>query len=179
MTKTTLIKPKKLKEKEMKKLEILGPLLSLVLGIILFTDSSKAVIFVFYGIGALIILFGLYHLVSYYRLKKELKIEDNRKLMMGCSALFIGIVTILLAGAIETFLRFILGFIFIVHGIQKIILSLNQRNYVILTEGILFVGIGLYTILAENIVFQILGVLLIVSSVIDFVNLVKIQKNKA
>lgn len=179
MAKTTLIKPKKVKEKEAKKLEILGPLLMLIVGIILFTNSSKAVIFVFYCIGILIILFGTYHLISYYRLKKEVKIEDNQKLVLGSSSIFIGIVTILLASAIETFLRFILGAILIINGIQKTILSLNQRNYIVLTEGILFIGIGLYTILAENIVFQIVGVLLIVSSVIDFVNFVKMQKNKA
>ena len=179
MAKTTLIKPKKGRENNAKKLEILGPLLMLIVGIILFTNSSKAVIFIFYCIGALVILFGCYHLVSYYRLKKELKIEDNRKLVLGSSSIFIGIVIILLAGAIETFLRFILGFILIINGIQKTILSLNQRNYIVLTEGILFVGIGLYTILAENILFQIVGVLLIVSSVIDFVNFIKKQKNKA
>ncbi len=65
MGKTTLIKPKKIREKEIKKLEIFGPLLMLVVGIILVTNSSQAVIFVFYCIGALAILFGIFHLVSY------------------------------------------------------------------------------------------------------------------
>ncbi len=176
MGKTTLIKPKKIREKEIKKLEIFGPLLMLVVGIILVTNSSQAVIFVFYCIGALAILFGIFHLVSYYQLKKELKVEDNQKLVLGTSSIFIGIVTILLAGAIEAFLRFILGFLLLVHGIKKIIVSLNQKNYILLLEGILFVGIGLYTVLAENIIFQIVGVLLIVSSVIDFIAFIKKRK---
>lgn len=179
MVKTTLIKPKKVREKEVKKLEILGPLLMLLIGIILFTNSSKAVIFIFYSVGVLAILFGIFRLVSYYRLKKELKVEDNAKMVMGSSSIFIGIVIILLAGAIEAFLRFILGFVLLVNGIRKTIFSLNQRNYVVLLEGILFVGIGLYTILAENIVFQIVGVLLIVSSIIDFIEFLKEQKKKA
>lgn len=179
MVKTTLIKPKKVKEKEAKKLEVLGPLLMLIVGIILLTNSSKAVIFVFYCIGVLAILFGVFHLVSYYRTKKELKVDDNAKLVMGSSSVFVGIVIILLAGAIETFLRFILGFVLLFHGVRKTIFSLTQKNYVVLLEGIFLVGIGLYTILAENIVFQVIGVLLIVSSIIDFIEFIKVQKNKA
>ena len=176
-TKTTLIKPKKVKEKEKQKLEWLAPLLLLVLGIILFTDSSRRVIIVFYVIGALILFFGIFRLISYYRLKKELKIEDNQKLVIGTSTIFVGILVILLSGAIEVFLRFILGFLLIINGLKKVIVSLNYKNYIVLLEGILFIGIGLYTILAQNIVFQIIGVLLIASSIIDFTTYI-IEKRK-
>ena len=177
--KATLIKPKKKKEKQMKDREYLGPLLMLLLGIILFTNSSKAIIYVFYAIGACIFLFGVYHLLSYYRLKKKLTLEDNQKMVLGTSSIFIGILIILLASAIETFLRFILGFILLLNGLKKIWFSFYQRNYIVLLEGIIFIGIGLYTILAENIVLQIIGILLIISSVIDFFSYLLIKKNKA
>ena len=73
-TKATLIKPKKKNENKNKKesMKILGPILMLVLGIILLTNSSKAVILVFYVIGAIFILVGIWNLVSYYKMKKEL-----------------------------------------------------------------------------------------------------------
>ena len=41
--------------------------------------------------------------------KKELNMEDNSKLVLGTSAVFVGIVIVILSGAIETFLRFIIG----------------------------------------------------------------------
>lgn len=176
--KTTLIKPKKVKENEKNELKILTPIIMLILGIILLTDSSKAVIIIFYIIGAIFLLIGIYNLISYYKLKKELNIEDNNKLILSTSTLFIGIVILLLSGAIETFLRFIIGFVLIYSGIRNTVVALHGKNYFILIVGIGLIGIGLYTILAQNIVLQIIGALLIIASIIDFVNLLN-PKNKS
>ncbi len=176
--KTTLIKPKRIKEKENQNLKILGPIIMLIIGIILLTNSSKAVIIVCYSIGAVIIAFGAFQLLSYYRLKQELNVEDNKKMVVGTSTIFIGIIVILLSGAIETFLRFIIGFALVFNGVKKTMIAINERNSILLIEGIIFVAMGLYTILAENIVFQIIGVLLILSSIIDLVTYFK-EKNKA
>lgn len=178
--KTTLIKPKKTKknkkDEENKNLKILGPILLLILGIILLTNSSKAVIIVFYCIGAIFILVGLYNLLLYYKTKKELNIEDNNKLVLGSTTLFIGIMVLLLSGAIETFLRFIIGIILIYNGLKNVIISLRNRNYITLIIGIVLIGMGLYTILAENIIFQIIGALLIISSIVEFIGLLSTKK---
>lgn len=174
--KTTLIKPKKKKEKENQNLKFLNPFFLLILGIILLTNSSKAVIIVFYFIGAIFILIGAYNLLSYYHMKKELNIEDNNKFVLGTSAIFIGILILILSGAIETFLRFIIGIILIYHGLRNAIPALNTKSYVSLIIGIVLIGMGLYTIIAENIIFQIIGALFIIASVADFINL--LQKNK-
>lgn len=176
--KTTLIKPKKKKEKETDNLKILGPILMLILGIILLTNSSKAVIIVFYSIGAVFILTGIFNLIRYYQLKKEMNIEDNSKLVLGTSMIFIGVLILILSGAIETFLRFIIGIILIYNGLKNAILSLNTKNYVTLIIGISLISMGLYTILAENIIFQIVGVLLIISSVVDFIGLLSTRSTK-
>ncbi len=167
--KATLIKPKK--EGERNNSKLLSAILTLVLGIILFTDSSKAVIIVFYCIGVVFLLVGIFHFISYYKTKKELHIEDNNKLILATSALFIGIVILILSSAIEKFLRFILGIILIFNGLRNIVVSLQIKNYVPILIGIVFVGMGLYTILAENIVLQIVGALFILSSIVDFVSM--------
>ncbi len=178
--KTTLIKPKKgkenKKETDAKNLKILGPILLLVLGIILLTNSSKAVIIVFYCIGAIFILVGIYNLLAYYKIKKKLKLEDNNKMVLGATTLFIGIMVLLLSGAIETFLRFIIGVVLIYNGLKNVMISLRSKNYFTLIIGIVFIGMGLYTILAENIIFQIIGVLLIISSIVDFIGLLSQKK---
>lgn len=172
--KTTLIKPKK--EKENKSLNIIGPIIMMLIGIILFTDSSKAVIIVCYCIGAVIMAFGIYELFSYYRLKQELNIEDSKKLMLGVCTIFIGVLVIILSGAIETFLRFILGIALMGNGLKKAVYALSIHNNVTLLEGIIFIGIGLYTILAENIVFQMVGILLIIASIVDIITCIREKK---
>lgn len=174
--KTTLIKPKKKKDKTLDYSKILGPILLLILGIILLTNSSKVVIIVFYIIGAIFVLVGAYNLISYYKMKKELNIEDNSKLVLGTSAVFVGIVIIILSGAIETFLRFIIGILLLYHGLRNTITALQTKNYVTLLIGIVLIGMGLYTILAENILFQIVGALLIIASVVDFIGLLSTKK---
>lgn len=168
--KVTLIKPKNESSQE-KNTKLLGAILSLILGIILLTNSTKAVIIVFYIIGGVFLLIGLYYLIRYFRMKKEMHIEDSSLFVLGTSALFIGIVILILSGALETFLRFIIGIILIFNGIRNFILSMHMRNYVTLGIAILLIGMGLYTILAENIVLQIVGALFIVSSITDFVSL--------
>ncbi len=176
--KTTLIKPKKIKDKEPQKTALIFSLISLVVGIILLTSSTKAVIVVCYMIGGIVTLFGIYHLFRYYKLKQELKIEDNQKLIFGVTFLFIGLVIVILSSALEACLRFIIGFSLIVNGIKKALIAINNRDSLILILGLLFIAMGLYTILAENIVFQIVGVLLIVSSIIDILNTFISKKNK-
>ncbi len=176
--KTTLIKPQKTKERGSQKTTLIFPLISLILGIILLTSSTKAVIIVCYLIGGIVVLFGLYHLFRYYKLKQELKIEDNQKLILGVAFLAIGLVIIILSSVLETCLRFIIGFSLIVNGIKKAIIAINNRDSLILILGLMFIAMGLYTILAENIIFQIVGILLILSSIIDILNLFITKKNK-
>ncbi len=175
--KTTLIKPKKKREKEYDKKKNLSPILMLILGIILLTNSSKAVIIVFYCIGAIFLIVGFYNLIAYYKIKKELSIEDNNKLVLGISTIFIGTIILLLSGAIETFLRFIIGILLLLSGLRNLSHGLSLKNYFTLGIGLVLIGMGLYTILAENIIFQIIGILLIIASVVDFINILA-KKNK-
>ena len=173
--KITLIKPKKKEEKNYK---LLGSIILLIVGIILLTNSNQAVICVCYCIGALIGIFGIYHFIQYYKMKKEFNVENNFNLISGVVSIFIGIILIILASAIEAFLRFIIGIILIINGIKKIKDSIDFQSYITLTIGIVEVAIGLYTILAENIIIAIVGFLLIVSSMIDIIKSLKDQKNK-
>lgn len=169
--KTTLIKPQKIKEKENERLKMLTPLILLIIGIILFTNSDKLIILICYVIGFAVLIFGIYNLIKYYRLKKELNFDDNTSLVIGGSISFLGILIILLASAIEIGIRYIIGFGLIYNGYKKLTISFSNKNYITLTEGIILILLGLYSILAKNIVFTIIGLLLIISSIIDLINL--------
>ena len=171
--KITLIKPKKVKEKKLLNAEIIKIVLSLLIGIILLTNSSNAVIFVCYCLGSILLTFGIFQLLSYYRLKKELNVENNSKMILGTITIFSGLLIIILSSTLETFLRFIIGLVLIYNGLKKVIISLNNNNSFNLAIGISFIAMGLYTIFAENIIFQIVGILLIISAILDIITYLK------
>ena len=175
--KATLIKPQKPKDKNNdNNMKILGPIIMLILGIILLTNSSKAVIIVCYVIGIVFLVIGIYNLLLFYKAKKEYNYEDNNKLVFGSSTMFIGIIILLLSSAIETFLRYIIGIILIYNGVRNFVVSLKEKNYITLIIGVILIGMGLYTIFAQNILLEIIGALFIISSVIDFISLLRPKK---
>ena len=165
--KTSLIKPKRIREKETKNYELILSIVMLMIGIILFTNSNKAIVIICYIIGVITTLFGSFNLLNYYRMKNELNIENNFNLITGVLSVFIGIIIIILASAIENFLRFIIGLILLLNGLKRIKLSIDYRLYFELVLSIILIALGLYTILAENIIFNIIGLLLIISSTFD------------
>lgn len=169
--KVELIKPNKNKKKD--SINFINPLILLILGIILLTNSSKVVIMVIYFIASIFLVYGIYNLISYSQTKKNLNIIDSNKLVLGVSTFFIALVIFILAASIDTFLRFIIGIILIYNGFKNIFDFLNFKSYFSLGVGILLTIMGIYTITCENIILQIIGCLLIIASVIDFLNLLE------
>ena len=172
--KAKLIKPKKNREEN--SYQWISSVIMFIIGVILFTNSSKAVIFVCYFIGASVFLIGCYNFYKYYQIKKELNYENTTNLILGVTAIVMGMIIILLASAIETFLRFIIGIILIINGLSKIKYGIDFRNYITMIIGIILIGTGLYTILAENLVFAFIGFFLIISSIMDLLKYFKTQK---
>lgn len=169
--KVTIIKPKKVKEHKDINFPFLEPIIILIIGIILFTSSDKLIVLICKIIGILIVIFGIYNLIKYYKIKKEFNYDDNTNLIIGSCTTFIGIITIILASAIEIGIRYIIGFALIYKGYKNITFSLISKDYITLTEGIIYIILGLYSILAKNIIFTIIGLLMIISSIVDLIHL--------
>ena len=88
-----------------KNTKVIASLITLVLGIILVTNSNQIVTITFQIIGGFIILFGIYHFLKYFKIKKQFKMDDNNALMAGISSITIGLLIIILAGVLEIGLR--------------------------------------------------------------------------
>ncbi len=168
---TKLIKPNNKQKKG-----LFESIILLILGIILITNSNSIVTITFQIIGALIITFGIFHIIKYINLKKQLKIEDSNSLMNGIISISIGLIIVLLASILEVGLRYILGFYLIANGINKILIAKSfhqEQNKLFrsnLINGSIFILLGLYTILIANAALVIIGVLLIISSLYDIIN---------
>ena len=86
-------------------------------------------------------------------------------------------------GVIEFVIRLIMGGFILANGLNKIIVSLNSKEYnpkwkILISIGIILVLVGLYMILKENIVLSTVGLVLIVYSSIDIISYILYPKNK-
>jgi len=162
-----------------KNTKVIASLITLVLGIILVTNSNQIVTITFQIIGGFIILFGIHHFLKYFKIKKQFKMDDNNALMAGISSITIGLLIIILAGVLEIGLRYILGLILIVHAFNKLNLPLlaqnsNKNRFISnLITSIIFLIIGLYTIFFANAALIFIGIVLIISSLLDLLSLLK------
>ncbi|MBE6160918.1 MAG: hypothetical protein E7158_01680 [Firmicutes bacterium] len=183
--KIELIKPKskkqKLREDNIKETinknkSIIVPTLMGIVGIIFLTNSNDIIIYACYIIGALIAGFGIYNVIRYAQIKEQLKIEDTKKLTAGIISIAIGILIILLASVIQTFLNLLIGLWLITTGIMKIIdsgkVDTKTKNFYLI-ESIIYIGMGLYSIFFQNILLTIIGIWMIIASGIEIYNQLK------
>jgi len=183
--KIEIIKPKskkqQKKENEFKEKyrKFISPILLGVIGLIFLTNSNEIIMYACYILGAIIAGFGIYNIVKYNQMKKQLKIEDSSKLNTGIIFITIGLLIILLASIIQTFLNLIIGIWLIVTGISKLIgiseLYINDRKTANLNiiQAFIVIAMGLYTIFFQNIVLTIVGIWMLISAALDLYNLLK------
>jgi len=183
--KIEIIKPKskkqQKKENEFKEKyrKFISPILLGVIGLIFLTNSNEIIMYACYILGAIIAGFGIYNIVKYNQMKQQLKIEDSSKLNTGIIFITIGLLIILLASIIQTFLNLIIGIWLIVTGISKLIgiseLYINDRKTANLNiiQAFIVIAMGLYTIFFQNIVLTIVGIWMLISAALDLYNLLK------
>ena len=183
--KIELIKPKsqkqKLREDNIKQTidknkNIILPALMGIVGIIFLTNSNDIIIYSCYIIGALIAGFGIYNVIRYAQIREQLKIEDTKKLTSGIILIAIGILVVLLASVVQTFLNLLIGLWLIITGIMKIIdsgkVDTRTKNFYLI-ESIIYIGMGLYSIFFQNILLTIIGIWMIIASGIELYNQLK------
>lgn len=186
--KVEIIKPKS-KKQEKKKNEFkekydqnkrfISPILLGVIGLVFLTNSNEIIIYACYILGAIIAGFGIYNVVKYNQIKQQLKIEDSKKLNTGIIFITVGVLIILLASVIQTFLNLIIGIWLIVTGITKLIgiseLYVTDRKTANLNiiQAFIVIAMGLYTIFFQNIVLAVVGIWMIISAALDLYNLLK------
>lgn len=155
-------------------LSILSSIIFLILGIMLVNNPDKIVQITSYIIGLILIIMGIFRIVSYFT-SKNLYIFYDYNFIYGSLCALLGLLIILCGNIIATFFRIVIGIWIILSGISKINLSFKIKdvgiNYwplnLILSILILFVGI--YIIFAPGTILITLGFILIIYSIIDII----------
>lgn len=185
--KTELIKPKSKKKKNTeddfsKYKKYISPTLMGIIGIVFLTNSNDIIIYACYILGAIIAGFGTFNIIKYLQAKKQFNFEDPIVLNTGIICITIGIIFIVLASIIKTFLNLIVGIWLITTAISKLIginalYTIDRKSANLFTiEAFILLAMGLYTIFFQNIILTIVGIWLIISAVIDLYNLLNKKK---
>lgn len=162
------------------KSSIFASIAFLILGILLFINPGEMIKFITYIIGIIFVVFGSIKLYNYYKSKDSI---SNIQLTLGITAIIVGIIIMFCNSVIEFIIRLVMGGFILANGLNKLIVSLNTKNYNnkwigLLTVAIILIICGLYIILKSNIILSTIGLILIIYSTVDIISYLMYPKNK-
>lgn len=159
----------KLNNKKSENKSLLTPIIYLIIGGILVFKSDEAIEIFFYIIGIMVILYGIKAFINYYRNKDNIQFK-NVNLTVAITSIIIGLLLIVLAGAINLSIRFLIGFFLIFMGVSRLLTDISFGNYMSVStlSNILLIILGIYSVFVSHAVLVIVGVMLIINAVILF-----------
>lgn len=161
--------------KDERKITLLSSIVFFILGMIIFVKPEMVVKVISYVIGGGLILVGVYSTISYIVNDRRLKVVNYNEIMFGITAIILGLLFILLAGAIELLLRIVVGVWVIMSGISRIYTSMiypvrDARFYSLIIVGIILIGLGFYIVFYSNLAISIIGLFMMLYGLIDFIS---------
>ena len=160
---------------------LFNSILFLIFGIILFTNPGGILKFLSYIAGGILLIIGIFNILSYYKTLKKLNIEDHKKLISGIIIIVLALIVIIFSSFIETTIRLVCGGWIIYSGVIKLIEAINLKGdkitfYVTLGVAILMILCGFYVALAANLVFSLIGLFIMIYAILDIIGYVTIRK---
>ena len=161
---------------------LLGSILFLILGAVMYTNPKEVVIFTTYVFGSLLIIVGLFKCVKNYLDVKKDNYTSSTEMIIGIIFSVLGIVCIFLAGVVEAFIRLIIGGWILFSGINRLINSFNLdkryiKFWISIIVSILLISSGLYTILKSNLAFKAIGIVLMIYAILEIIGYIFNRKN--
>lgn len=167
--------------------QMIAGLAAILLGLILMIAPGIASAFVFYGIGAICIVIGLFNVIRYFTLENNAAIASNA-LAMGLIWSIAGTALILLRTMFIAILPIFFGFIILIGGIAKLqgALTLKRMNarrwYFELAFAIISILFGAIILLnpfsTALLLMRVIGIALFIEGLSDMVSLSTLTKKK-
>ena len=140
----------------------------LILGLLLVSNSNNLLTTIFNIIGLLLVIYGMYLLIQYSKMK-QMKIEDLTIRNQMIFYITSGILTIILSNFLVNMINILTGLFLLFIGISRLV---NNKfpDKVNLIGTIIIILMGIYSILVENAALVLIGLLLICYVILDIVN---------
>ncbi len=166
---------------------LITSIISLIVGVILFTRPDLVTIAISYILGSLLVVYGIGKIIFYSYEKGKDTNTPTKLLVSGILIVIFGFICIFGSNIIEHIIRFLIGGFILLSGINRLIKVINvtdkkdSRFIASLIISILLIIIGLYVIFVSNLFFSYLGVILIIYSIIEIINYIILAgvKNEA
>lgn len=164
---------------------IFGALLTLVLGIVLAVAPQTSLQLLTSVIGIVLMILGLLSIINFIRLPKEEKMVSG-SLVLGFLVAMIGLFLFINNKALVNFITTIIGLTLAVKGLYKIQFAITLKNTSDewkwnLLLGILILTVSVLLIInpfdGASVFMTVVGILLIIGSVIEIVESIRIVKN--
>ncbi len=160
---------------------LVSSILFLIFGIILFTNPSGILNFISYIVGGILIIIGIFNILSYRKTLKKLNIDQKYKLISGVILIIFGLFVILFSSLIEMTIRLICGGWILYSGIIRLIETLNNRENKIsfisrLIVSILLIICGFYVAIETNLIFSTIGLFIIIYAILEIIGFIFYKK---
>ena len=159
-----------IKSYETKK-SIVGPIIFLLIGILLFTNPGGIVEFISYIFGGVFLTLG----ISKYIYDKKRTDATTGDTFYSIMMVVFGLIFIFFSSTIEFIIRLLIGVWIIANAINTILIGLNlvkidKSNIVTLILGLILLAMGIYTVFVSNLVLSSLGLVLIIYAVLEIID---------
>lgn len=166
------------------KKSLLGSLLFLFFGALIFAYPNMVISTAAIIIGVLVLLYGIFVIIKNYYETKSNNNTSSFGSILGITAIIIGILLIVLSSTVAQIVQYILGAWIIFIGIERLIvaLSMGKGNNQFITQlviAILLLSAGLYTLLRANLPLQIVGLIMMIYAVLEIVGYITTKKESS
>ena len=107
---------------------LLTSILSLIVGVILFTRPDLVIILISSILGGILVFIGVLKIIYYSYQKGKDNTYPNKGLVLAIIMIIIGCICIFLSSAVEQFVRFLIGGWILFAGINRFIKATEIKN---------------------------------------------------
>ena len=161
---------------------LISSVISLCIGILLFTKANEVLDIISFGLGAIIALIGVASLIMYGKEASEGS-ENRANLMLGILLIIIALIFILCHDVVENVIRYIIGGYILFTGVIRLMtaigLGLKDKRIISVTiVSIALILIGVYTIITENVILSTVGLIMIIYSIVEIIGFIFYKKGE-
>ncbi|MEG0794299.1 MAG: DUF308 domain-containing protein [Bacilli bacterium] len=162
---------------------LLTSLISLVIGVILFTRPELVVILISNILGGILVVIGILKIIYYSYQKGKNSEYPFNDILWAIILIILGCICIFLSSAVEEFVRFIIGMWILFSGINRLIKATElfktnrNKSISVLIISVLLILVGGYVIFKSNLIISSLGIILIIYSILEILYYIFVVRN--
>ena len=162
---------------------ILTSIVSLIIGVVIFTRPDLVIILLSYVLGSILLAYSLLRIIYYSYHKGKNSDYPLNDLIWALLCMIIGLICIFLSEAVEQAVRFLIGGWILGMGINRFVNALHMPNKnnssfaSVIIISILLMAVGLYVIFVSNLIIASLGIILVVYSILEITNYILVAKD--